>query len=119
MAVRIYKFEKNAESDILPRGVSVSAAAGEALAAAINGQPIFCEELTEPGNARPIVAVVFADPLSVQHFDSLIEATLELSGIQACEVRDLEPHSLLGLGRSAKAGSANDAGTPRRVTQAA
>src|SRR6476659_220624 len=106
MPVRVYKLERNAATDMLPAGQSVSAAAAIALAAAINGQAgIRFEELTEPNNPRPIVAVIFADPFCRQHFDSLIEATLELSGIRAIEVRELEPHASLEVGRLRKARS--------------
>lgn len=109
MSVRVYKFERNAATDLLAPEHSVSAAAADALTAAINGQPMIrYEELTESNNPRPIVAVVFADPICMQHFDSLIEATLELSGVRAHEVRELEPHAPLEVGRLRKAESAND-----------
>ena len=112
MPVRVYKFERDVATDFLAPGQSVSPAASEALIAAINGQlTIRYEVLTEANNPRPIIAVIFADPFCRQHFDSLIEATLVLNGVRAREVRELEPHASLEVGRLRKVGSANDSQT--------
>lgn len=93
MLVRVYTFERDAQADTLPADARVSTAAIGALIAAINERfGIQFEELTEPDNHRPVIAVLFAGPVCRHHFDGLIEATLKLSGVRICSTQEMEAH---------------------------
>jgi hypothetical protein len=83
MLGRVYTFERDPSSVLFPTTELVSTAAVRAVVAAINDQPgIRYEELTDSDNAKPIIALLFADALRLQHFDGLIEATLKLCGVR-------------------------------------
>jgi len=110
MSVRVYTFERDHASEVLGPAACVSSAAAAALTAAINERPIRFEQLTEPGNPHPVMAVLFADPICMQHFDGLIDATLKLSGVRALSMRELDAHEPMGLSRLAGARPANDNG---------
>ena len=80
---RVYTFERNTAADILSPYELVSSAAIGAIMAAINGRPgIRFEMLSDADDPRPAVAVLFANAISMEHFDGLIEATLALSGVK-------------------------------------
>ena len=79
-------------ADSLPRDARVSSAATAALVAAINERPgIQFEELTEPCNHHPVVALLFTGPVCMQHFDGLIEATSKVAGVRICAMQELKP----------------------------
>jgi len=80
---RIYTFERNTAADILSPYELVSSAAIGAIVAAINGRPgIRFEILSDADDPKPTVAVLFVTAVSMEHFDSLFEATLALSGVK-------------------------------------
>jgi len=82
MLGRVYTFERDA-ADYVPSHELVSNLAVNAVMAAINGRPgIRFEMLTDADDLRPVVAVLFANPISMTYFDGLVEATLKLSGVR-------------------------------------
>ena len=83
MLGRVYTFERDA-SEFAPSCELVSNAAVGAVLAAINGRSgIRFEVLTDADNPKPVIAVLFSNPLSMAYFDGLLEATLRISGIRA------------------------------------
>jgi len=83
MLGRVYTFERNVAADILSPYELVSSAAIGAIVAAINGRSgIRFEVLSDADDPQPAVAVLFSNPISMEHFDGLIEATLALSGVK-------------------------------------
>jgi hypothetical protein len=111
MLSRIYLVERDTASDILPAHKSVSRAARVAIVAAINEHPgIRYEELTDPHNRKPVIAVTFNDELSMDHFDGLIEATFSLTGIRVRVMRATKAYAA----RQAHNGNSNRYGCATR-----
>lgn len=81
MLGRVYTFERDGAEQVASESVSKTAI--NAVVAAINDTPgIRYEELTDPDNPRPIIAMLFADSRRMQQFDELVAATLKLSAIK-------------------------------------
>jgi hypothetical protein len=122
MLGRVYTFERDPSSDLFPTTELVSTAAVRAVVAAINDQPgIRYEELTDSDNARPILALLFADALRMERFDRLIEATLKLCGVRISVVHG-PACPLYALPAAESRRAADDAcapAEPEQVTRAA
>ena len=83
MLCRIYTFEREAAWRRVPIHACVSVAAVDAIVAAIDASDdIRYEELTDPHNPRPIIAVLFRTVEQLLRMDRLIAAQLEFSGIK-------------------------------------
>ena len=83
MLCRIYTFERDTAWRRVPIHACVSIAAVDAINRAIDApDDIRYEELTDPHNPRPIIAVLFRTPEQVLQMDRFIAAHLEFSGIK-------------------------------------
>lgn len=71
-------------------GQSISALAGTAIAAGINERAgMHYQELTEPGNPRPMFAVLFAEVALRDVFENLFWPALRLCGLRLAAIRSL------------------------------
>ena len=79
----VYMFEsEGARNDITPQQTA-SMAAATAIAAGINDRTgIRYQELTDPGNPKPVFAVLFENFRDKEQFESLFEPALKLSGLR-------------------------------------
>ena len=93
MLGRIYTFER--ASDFVK--TKVSASAMEAMEHAVQARAsIRFQELTAPGNPKPVFAVIFPDMLHKRLFEDRMAVSLRLHGlriaiVQAIEEPRLEP----------------------------
>jgi len=88
MLCRIYTFERDTAWEHMPLHACVSTAANDAIAAASYAQDgVRHEELTDPHNPRPMIAVLFQNAEQMLRMDRIIGAALKLGGIKVGVMR--------------------------------
>ena len=85
----VYTFESEGNQEAIGEP-SVSVKAGRAIEAGINEHPgMRYQELTDPGNPRPMFAVLFAEPQQQDFFETLFQPALKLCGLRVAATRAL------------------------------